>query len=261
MKIEVIDSGKKPTSWMRFVVEGVDVSFANSIRRAIKAEVPVLAIEDIDLKNNSSALYDEVLALRLGLVPITTDIDAHVLPNVCKCGSHCPRCSVTLTLKAEGPRMVYSDDIVTTDGTAKPMKGIPIVWLEERQAGELEAVAQVGQGKMHVKWQPGLAAYQYFPEIKLDEKKCQNCGKHVDICPRKVFSKKGEVKSLEECNLCSACVKVCEKGAIIVEGKKDTFIFYVESFGQMEPEKMVAKAVEILEGKCTEFNEAVDKAL
>lgn len=261
MKIEVISSGKKPTSWIRFVVEGVDVSFANSLRRMIKAEVPTLAIEDINLKDNSSALYDEVLALRLGLIPITTDLDSMVLPAECKCGSHCPRCSVTLLLKAAGPKMVYSDDMVTEDAKAKPMKGIPIVWLDERQAVELEAIAQMGQGKSHVKWQPGLAAYQYFPQITIDAKKCDNCGRHFEACPRKVFTKKGEVKSLEECNLCMACVKACEKGAVVVEGKKDSFIFYVESFGQAEPERIVAKAVEMLEKKCDDFTESVEKAL
>ncbi len=259
MKIEVIGSGKKPTSWIRFVVEGVDVSFANSLRRIIKAEVPTLAIEDINLKDNSSALYDEVLALRLGLIPITTDLDSMVLPSECKCGSRCPRCSVAFTLKAEGPKMVYSDDLVAED--AKAIKEIPIVWLDERQTVELEAIAQMGQGKTHVKWQPGLAAYQYFPEIKVNEKKCNNCGKHFEACPRKVFTKKGEIKSVEECNLCMACVKACEKGAIVVEGKKDAFIFYVESFGQAEPEKMVAKAVEILEKKCDDFVESVEKVL
>ena len=41
-------------------------SLANAIRRSV-SEVPTLAIEEVEIFKNDSALYDEMLAHRLGL--------------------------------------------------------------------------------------------------------------------------------------------------------------------------------------------------
>mmetsp|Transcript_35 Transcript_35/g.35 ORF Transcript_35/g.35 Transcript_35/m.35 type:complete len:404 (+) Transcript_35:104-1315(+) len=56
-----------------FEVIGVDVSFANALRRIMIAEVPTVAIEHVYMWNNSSIVHDEVLAHRIGLVPINCD--------------------------------------------------------------------------------------------------------------------------------------------------------------------------------------------
>ena len=41
-------------------------SLANAIRRSV-SEIPVLAIDEVEIFKNDSALYDEFLAHRLGL--------------------------------------------------------------------------------------------------------------------------------------------------------------------------------------------------
>ena len=56
-----------------FEMIGVDVSFANALRRIMIAEVPTVAIEHVYMFFNSSIVHDEVLAHRLGLVPINCD--------------------------------------------------------------------------------------------------------------------------------------------------------------------------------------------
>lgn len=56
-----------------FEMIGVDVSFANALRRIMIAEVPTVAIEHVYMWNNSSIVHDEVLAHRIGLVPINCD--------------------------------------------------------------------------------------------------------------------------------------------------------------------------------------------
>lgn len=56
-----------------FELIGVDVSFANALRRIMMAEVPTVAIEHIYMWNNSSIVHDEVLSHRLGLIPINCD--------------------------------------------------------------------------------------------------------------------------------------------------------------------------------------------
>lgn len=54
-----------------FSLVGVDASIANAYRRILLAEVPSLAIEDVFIFNNTSIIQDEVLAHRLGLIPLT----------------------------------------------------------------------------------------------------------------------------------------------------------------------------------------------
>lgn len=56
-----------------FEMIGVDVSFANALRRIMIAEVPTVAIEHVYMWNNTCIVHDEVLAHRLGLVPIDVD--------------------------------------------------------------------------------------------------------------------------------------------------------------------------------------------
>ena len=52
---------------------GVDASIANALRRILIAEVPALAIEHVYVWNNTSVIVDEVLAHRVGLVPLNVD--------------------------------------------------------------------------------------------------------------------------------------------------------------------------------------------
>lgn len=57
-----------------FEMIGVDVSFANALRRILISEVPTVAIETVFIWDNTSIVHDEVLAHRMGLIPI--DVDA-----------------------------------------------------------------------------------------------------------------------------------------------------------------------------------------
>lgn len=54
-----------------FSLIGVDASIANAFRRILLSELPTLAIEDVFFFDNTSIIQDEVLAHRLGLIPLT----------------------------------------------------------------------------------------------------------------------------------------------------------------------------------------------
>lgn len=54
-----------------FSLVGVDASIANAFRRILLAEIPTLAIEDVFIFDNTTIIQDEVLAHRLGLIPLT----------------------------------------------------------------------------------------------------------------------------------------------------------------------------------------------
>ncbi|KAL9604808.1 MAG: hypothetical protein Q9219_000256 [cf. Caloplaca sp. 3 TL-2023] len=57
-----------------FSLIGIDASIANAFRRILLAEIPTLAIEYVFVHNNTSIVQDEVLAHRLGLVPLTGNL-------------------------------------------------------------------------------------------------------------------------------------------------------------------------------------------
>ncbi|KAL3911425.1 MAG: hypothetical protein SGILL_007286, partial [Bacillariaceae sp.] len=56
-----------------FELIGCDTSFANALRRILLAEVPTVAIENVYMWNNTSIIHDEVLAHRMGLIPLNVD--------------------------------------------------------------------------------------------------------------------------------------------------------------------------------------------
>ena len=126
-------------------------SLANAIRRSVE-EIPVLAIDEVELFKNDSALYDEFLAHRLGLVPLKTE------------AKMASKTSVKLKLQKSGPCSVYSGDL---KGQAKVVYGnIPITILEKGQELELVAEAKLGKGIEHAKYVPGLCYYRYISEVK-----------------------------------------------------------------------------------------------
>lgn len=69
-RIEIISSTKEE---MVFDMVGIDASIANAFRRILIAEIPTMAIERVHIEDNTSILQDEVLAHRLGLIPIAAD--------------------------------------------------------------------------------------------------------------------------------------------------------------------------------------------
>jgi len=160
-KVKVLEESDETVALQ---LEGVDRSYANAIRRFCISEVPAMAIDDIVILENSSVLYDEILAHRLGMIPLKTDLERYVLPEKCDCGSPlgCQKCRVLLVLDAsahEKPRTVMSGDLVSEDRDIKPVSpNIPVVKLAVGQSVKLEAYARLGRAKEHAKWQPATVA-------------------------------------------------------------------------------------------------------
>ena len=261
MKIEVLE---KNNSKIKFLISDIKTSFAGSLRRTMISEVPTMAIEWIDFKKNGSAMPDEILANRLGQVPLTYDRKAYNLPSECKCGGKgCSRCQVKISLKKKGPGMVHSDNLKSGDKSVKPaIEKIAIVELFEDQELQFVATAQLGIGREHAKWKAAVVGYKNLPKIKVNEIDKKDIEKFVDVCPRGVFkinNGKLVVKDPEDCNLCMQCVEASKKGEIQVTPVEDAFVFNVESISGLKPEEIVLLAAKILGSKMEKFKKALKK--
>ncbi len=251
-----IDVKSKDEQNIVLVIDGVDVPFMNAIRRICMVEVPTIAVEDVQIYKNDSRIFDEVLSHRLGLIPLKTDLESITPRKECDCEDHCPRCSVSLILKETGPKTVYSGDLTSQDAKIIPVYDrIPLLKLRDDEEVELEAIAQLGIGLEHAKWQPTTtSAYKHYPVITIDPEKCEACAKCAEECPRGVLQfdeKKNKITILdpEPCTMCKTCVKDCATSAINVEGQEDKFIFKIETDGSLSPEEVIITACNILAEK------------
>eukprot|EP00252_Welwitschia_mirabilis_P010863 TRINITY_DN2446_c0_g1_i1.p1 TRINITY_DN2446_c0_g1~~TRINITY_DN2446_c0_g1_i1.p1 ORF type:complete len:372 (-),score=71.85 TRINITY_DN2446_c0_g1_i1:77-1192(-) len=68
-----IEITKLNEEMIEFDMMGIDAAIANAFRRILIAEVPTMAIEKVLIANNTSVIQDEVLAHRLGLIPVKVD--------------------------------------------------------------------------------------------------------------------------------------------------------------------------------------------
>jgi len=254
MKIENMKKVSDET--LTFTVKDSTPAFANALRRTMMAEIPVMAIDEVDIYENTSALFDEYIAHRLGLVPLTTDLKSYKLPGDC-CGGNCAKCSVILTMDERGPGTVYSKDLKSKDKEVKPVEGkIPIMKLTEGQKLRLEAKAVLGKGEDHMKHQAALVTYKMMPIVEVT-KNCDACKRCVEACPKNILAvkdKKLKIADPDSCIECQECVEMCgEKGGIKVSHDKSTFLFRIESYGALEPKTILKKGLEMIEEKADEF--------
>lgn len=229
------------------------------------AEVPSMTIDDVIIIENSSPIKDEVLAHRLGLIPLRTDLDSYNLPEKCTCNSEigCNKCSVTLTLEVEAQQetqTVYSRGLLSNNPDIIPIsENIPMMKLGPGQKIRLEAYAKLGIGKVHAKWQPVSAcSYKYASVIEIEDKKCDLCRKCIECCSKKILRVENgslSVFEAEKCNLCGDCMKTCPQQAIKIERVKNAFIFNIESTGALPSGRIFYEAVKILKKKNDTFIE------
>lgn len=255
MKIEFLEDEDYKC---RFIIHDSSIAFANSLRRVMKTMVPAMAVDYVDFYLNTSYLYDEVLAHRIGLIPIKTDYEKFNLPENCNCGGEsCPNCQISFRLNVEDNKTVYSGDFVSDDPEIVPAyDNIPLVELFEGQQLMMEATARLGTGKEHAKFQPvSICTYRIIPQINIDEEKCSNCGDCVEACPKNVLEEKGgiAVRDEKDCTLCMECVKTCPDQAISVE-ETNSFIFTVEGVGSIPVRTVLKEALQIIKETAEEMN-------
>lgn len=260
MKAKIL---QKKGDKLSFLLEGASPAFANALRRIMISEVPTLAIDEVHIADNTSVLFDEVIAHRLGLIPLAFPPRRMNLPGECRCkGKGCPLCQAVLKLNATGPVMAYSGNLKSSNKAVKPIDSkIPIVELLKGQGIKLQAVARMGLGQDHIKNQAANAAYQYYPELETNGAKGRDELKRImETCPKGALAVRGNKLILKDplnCDICRSCE---EAGTWVrIKGNPNKFIFRVESVSGLNPRDIVIKASEILQEKARDFKKELAK--
>jgi DNA-directed RNA polymerase subunit D len=259
-EVQFVERGDRET---RFVARPMTPAFVNGIRRAMLADVPTFSIDDVRVIENSSVMFDEQIALRLGLVPLTTP------PGEFEIGD-----TVTLSLDVSGPsreaaeetRTAYSGDIVSADAMVGPAdENVPIIDLKAEQRLQVEADAVLDVGREHAKHQGGVAVgYRHLQRVE-------------DAGPRGEFDDEAHIVRgvIEEGAPEQATVDASEGDLVPtsafdndlrnrypnrnleVTDVEEAFVFHVETDGSLSSDELVEQAVGTLRSRAEELREAV----
>jgi DNA-directed RNA polymerase subunit D len=262
MKIQVDELEPKKAV---LTIQGAEIYIINTLRRIMLSEVPKLAIDDVVIYDNTSALFDEIIAHRLGLVPLPTDLDLLTYRDECTCkGKGCPNCTVRYTLSKEGGGMVYSGDLQPAEKSwAVTEREIPLVELFGDQRLILEVEAVLGQAKNHAKWQAVQApGYRLIPTISFDPKRKTDVEDFVDELPEDLVSIKKDSLQLHD-------IKKLPVLESYIDSEKIDFIsidtdlnhvqFHFETDGALTADDALMTAIEIFEDKLDDFEKQLKK--
>ena len=207
----------------------IEEELANAIRRYIN-QIPVLAIDTVEISKNGSPLYDETIAHRLGLIPLEAE-NSPVKKNA----------KLKLSAKKEG--IVYSGDL---KGMKLVYEDIPITTLNKNQELEVKATVNIGRGIEHSKYSPGLMSYRNVSEITMDK---EFSDKVKEICSNEIKEKGNKIVVYDDKK--KGILDVCE-GICNANGKKaevkfsHELIINLESFGQMNVKNVFKKSIDEL---------------
>ena len=274
MDIEIIEMAERKA---KFVLKNSSPAMANALRRTLLSDIPKMAIDKVEFHlgpimegdkeyESVTPLFDEIIAHRLGMVPVPTDLDLFVPQSECSCGGEgCPNCQIMYSLNKIGPCTVLSGDLQPLGSPDLKVKDefIPIVELTDGQAVLIYAHAVMGTARKHVKWQVANGVgYKYMPVVTIDPKheKDEALVAIAEKYPEglSVDNGKVSVKSNLGCGLVRGCVEALSETEGVTIGWDDTnFIFQFETDGSLTAQQALDKATEILVAEAQEFKDQI----
>lgn len=227
-----------------FVVD-MSETLANSIRRYIN-QILVMAVDEVEISRNDSALYDEAIAHRIGLIPLKTEKSVN------------EKSTGKLKLDVSKEGIVYSGSL--KGNTSIVYDKIPITMLAEEKELQLTAFIRPGRGAEHAKFSPGLMFYRNVSEITLDKEFYDEIKKTFPDLEIKEKGNKITVfdnKKTEVLDFCEGLANRKRKKAEIVTTEE--IIITMESFGQMKPEDVFKKSIDALRKDLSSIQKSAEK--
>lgn len=277
LKIEVVHSDSES---LEFDVIGIDVCYANALRRTIMNDVPTMAINSVTYHKYCSHISEEVFTHRLGLVPLKVDPrkfdfckneqynETNSLEFELKSKSQIKKDSTKSSTATNNVTYIYSKQIKWNPigQQALQFKGseigpidpkILIAPLKLSEEINCKLIAVKGIGRTHAKFQPGHVFYRMKPIITL-KKKFSGQDAHL---LKSVFSrgtvdvkqKDGEVvgyikNSRYDFNSRNY-LAVEDFDNIEIEKRLNHIIFTVESYSSLSNKEIIIEACHVLNNK------------
>ena len=288
-KMTDIEIKSKTDEELVFDIKGVDPTIVNTLRRIMIAEVPTMAIETVIINQNTSIIPDEVLAHRLGLIPILADANDFIEKKPEEDFNEQNSMKFTLNVKCftdnNGKIInnnIFSKDLIFVPQGQQEQKfynnknkkysiglvhdDILINKLTPGMELDLECYCVKGIGRVHAKWSPVCTAYyRLINKINILEEINGDDAKELkQLCPKGVFinNKKGnaEVGNVRDCTSCRECIRQEKYKNLIELGKvADHYEFHIESVGMYKPESIFFRAIDVLKEKIKTWHELLNE--
>ncbi|XP_075223043.1 RNA polymerase I and III subunit C isoform X2 [Lycorma delicatula] len=293
MSIYVVKCDKEE---IEFDLVGVMPAIANAFRRILLSEVPSMAVEKVMIYNNTALLQDEILAHRLGLIPLKADPrlfeyksepDAEATDQDTLQFELKVKCSRNSNAPADStdPNDLYVNNHVYT----KHMNWIPLggqadlykakdvgpvhddILINKLRPGhelDIKMLAVKGIGRDHAKFSPvATASYRLLPEVELLTEvegeaavRLQSCFSPGVIGIKESNGKKIAFVKNARYDACSRNVFRYSdlKDSVRMGRKNNHYIFKIESVGALPPNDLFMEAIKVLRNKCRMFMEQLN---
>lgn len=276
------DVTRESANVIRFRLEPTMVGYANTLRRTMITDVETVAFRadinesgatsDVTITSNSTPMSNEMLAHRIGLIPI------HV-KNPLEWNPDAYSFSLNITNDSADPRDIVAGDITVLQNRGAEEEPLPVPNVQffhpdpvthdtalltvlkgrsgTQQAENLTftARATVGTGRENVAFMPvtSRCAYGYSRDDDGERKKeiFNNwLTRNKKVNPTELEgnpTKKGELEREFATMEVQRCFKVDERG------EPYSFDFIVESVGVLDPVYIIARAIEVLQAKVLRY--------
>ncbi len=275
MKVKLL---ARKDDFVKVLLEETEPAYVNALRRILTADVPKMAIEDVEFHlgpiraedgkeyESVAPLFDEMIAHRLGLIPIPTDLSLYNRREDCPTchGEGCPSCTIIYSLNKRGPGVVTSADMEPIgDSKLRPKdQGIPIVQLAEGQAILIYATAQLGTGKEHAKWQATHGVgYSYYPVLKAGSKTMDALDATLPFCTAHMLTTSLEettIKLSEDCEVCAKFREAYKVDSVKAASDPTRFVLQFETDGSIAAKDVLLKALDILGERFADIATQID---
>lgn len=279
---------------MEFDLIGVYPAIANAFRRLMLSEVPSMAIEKVYIYNNTSIIQDEVLAHRMGLLPLKADprLFAYRTEESTEQGTEQDTLEYELKVKCTrrkeaGKDQSNFDDIYKNHKVySGHLKWLPkgkqaqiynessvgcihedilIAQLRPGHELDLRLIAVKGIGKDHAKFSPvATAYYRLLPQITLNREVSGKDAYQLQTCfsPGVIGIDENDCAYVKDARYDSCSRNVYRyphlADAVTMSRVRDHYIFNVESVGALKPEVIFLEAVKELKKKCRAFIDEIE---